>query len=109
MKVATFYPKWKQGDAEVMHGYDETLIALLRGHDVHTTQMCLINEAKDYDAIRICESYLPVREPLPHHCDRDVVVISNNHDGTYSCDRSEKGLRRTHNLFKLWEAGEFDW
>jgi len=58
--------------------------------------MCLLNDVKDYDVIRI------VSNPT------DVVEIINNHDKTYECDRTKKELRVVHNFFKLWENGEFD-
>jgi hypothetical protein len=57
--------------------------------------MCLLNKVKDYDLIRIVEG------------PADVIEIINNHDGSYSCDRTDRTLRRVHSFFHLWENGEF--
>ena len=58
--------------------------------------MCMLDHVKDYDLIRIVNS------------DDDMAEITNNHDGTYSCDRTQRTLRRANNFFHLWENGEFD-
>ena len=45
-----------------------------------------------------------IRQPV----DDDVIEIVNNNDGTYSCDRTSRTLRRANKFFRLWENGEFD-
>lgn len=93
-QVATFCPT-TYGSMFAIHTYENTRHLIDCGEDVTTTQMCLINRAKGYDIIRI------VNGP------QDVIEIINNHDNTYSCDRTQRKLRRVHNLFHLWENGEF--
>ena len=95
MKTATFYPT-PYGSLDATHTFSTTLYEIERGLNVRTTQMCLLNDVKDYDVIRI------VSNPT------DVVEIINNHDKTYECDRTKKELRVGHNFFKLWENGVFD-
>ena len=95
MKTATFYPT-PYGSLDAAHAYSTALYEIERGLNVRTTQMCLLNDVKDYDMIRI------VSNPT------DVAEIINNHDGTYSCTRTQRTLRRAHNFFHLWENGEFD-
>ena len=95
MKVATFYPT-PYGSMDAAHAYSTALYEIESGLDVRTTQMCLLNDVKDYDVIRI------VSNPT------DVVEIINSHDKTYECDRTKKEIRTVHNLFKLWESGEFE-
>lgn len=95
MKTVTFYPT-PYGSMDAAHTYSTSLYEIERGLNVRTTQMCLLNDVKDYDVIRI------VSNPT------DVVEIINNHDKTYECDRTEKELRVGHNFFKLWENGVFD-
>ena len=91
----TFYPTL-YGAMLAHHTYRSTLEAIESGRDVETTQMCMLNEAKDYDLIRI------VNGP------DDVIEIHNNHDGTYECERAGGRLLFAHSLFKLWENGWFD-
>lgn len=94
MKTAKFYvDAWCAEDA--IHTYHSALAEIEAGRDVRTTQMCMLNHVKDYDRIRIIRV-------------DDAIDIFNNHDGTYSCDRTDKEIRRVHNLFKMWESGEFD-
>lgn len=95
MKIATFYPT-PYGSLDAAHAYSTALYEIESGLNVRTTQMCLLNDVKDYDVIRI------VSNPT------DVVEIINNHDKTYECDRTKKELRVGHNFFKLWENGVFD-
>lgn len=99
MSVATFYPTYPTYicfNHSVVHYYDTALAYIHRGANVRTTQMCLLNEVKDYDEIRI------VNGP------DDVVRIVNNHDGTYGCDRTDREIRFANNLLKMWENGVFD-
>ena len=93
--VATFYPT-EYGSMFATHTYRNSLSQLKAGEDVETTQMCLLNEAKDYDLIRIVSSK------------DDVIEIRNNHDGTYSCDRTDRELRRIHSFLHMWENGVFE-
>lgn len=96
MRTATFYPT-QYGLFGSMLTYEDTMRAIERREpDLRTMQMCLLNEVKDYDLIRIVNGQY------------DVIEIVNDHDGTYSCERTQRTLRRAHNLFKLWESGEFD-
>ena len=96
MRTATFYPT-QHGLFGSMLTYEATMRAIERREpDLRTTQMCLLNNVKDYDLIRIVEG------------PDDVIEIVNNHDGIYSCDRTDKEIRMVHNLFKMWESGVFD-
>lgn len=94
MRTVTFYPSYYP--SYVVHNYKIARGWVDMVTSVETTQMCLLNHVKDYDLIRIVNS------------EDDVIEIVNNHDGTYSCDRTDKELRRRHDLFRLWESGEFD-
>ena len=65
-----------------------------------TTQMSFLNHpmATMYDKLHIYEGV----------CERrGVISIINNHDGTWSCDRTDRQLRYGNNLFRLWQGGEF--
>ena len=95
MSTITFYPT-PYGSMFAAHTYEWTLRAIRAGEDVETTQMCLLNEAKDYDLIRIVSSQA------------DVIEIRNNHDGTYECDRTDRCIRRANSFFHMWENGVFD-
>ena len=94
MRVATFYPSYYE--ELTVHTYESAKEIVDEGMSVRTTQMCMLNHVKGYDLIRIVNS------------EDDVIEIVNNHDGTYSCDRTDKEIRRVHNLFKMWESGVFD-
>ena len=95
MRTATFYPVGCSYIDEI-HSYKTVKRMIDSGLDIKTTQMCMLNHVKDYDLIRIVNSY------------DDVIEIANNHDGTYSCDRTDRVLRRANSFFHLWENGEFD-
>ena len=92
-RVATFYPSYYE--ELTVHTYESAKEIVDEGVSVRTTQMCLLNKVKDYDLVRIHSAY-------------DIINIFNNHDGTYSCDRTQRVLRRGNDFFKLWENGEFD-
>ena len=97
MKTATFYPTLKIKHCFIAtHCHSTAMRAIERDLDIRTTQMCMLNKVKDYDMIRIVDGY------------DDIIEIVNNHDGTYSCDRTQRVLRRANDFFKLWENGEFD-
>ncbi len=94
MKTATFYPT-PYGSMLATYTYEISMRFIENEQNVQTTQMCLLNKVKDYDAIRIVEG------------PDDVIEIINNGDGSYSCDRTDRTLRRVNSFFHLWENGEF--
>ena len=98
MRVAKFYPFFRTAreSRATAHTYRYVMEEIEAGHDVYTTQMCMLNHVKDYDVIRIADG------------PDDVIEIVNNHDGTYSCDRTQRVLRRVNDFFRLWENGEFE-
>ena len=103
MRVATFYPNGTINLHSLLHSYARTKEAIDAGLDIFTTQMCMLNHVKDYDQIDI-----DYNENF-HDIDASrIVTITNNHDGTYSCDRTDKEIRVAHNLFSLWENGGLD-
>lgn len=95
MRVATFYPT-PYGSIGATYCYSTAIREIKRDLDLKTTQMCMLNKVKDYDVIRIVEGF------------DDVIEIVNNHDCTYSCDRTHRTLRRANDFFHLWENGEFE-
>lgn len=97
MRVATFFPSRKTARASIptAYTYRYAMEEIEAGHDLYTTQMCMLNKVKDYDVIRIVEDH------------DDVIEIINNGDGSYSCDRTDRTLRRVNSFFHLWENGEF--
>jgi len=95
MKTATFYPT-PYGSMDATCTYEIAMWQVDRKLNIRTTQMCMLNHVKGYDLIRIVNSK------------DDVIEIANNHDGTYSCDRTSRQLRRGNNFFSLWENGAFD-
>lgn len=95
MRVATFYPT-RYGSTDATCTYEIAMWQVDRMLNIRTTQMCMLNHVKGYDLIRIVNSK------------DDVIEIKNNHDGTYSCDRTQRTLRRANDFFHLWENGEFD-
>lgn len=106
LSTVTFYPAhWHNTPDNLMmvHSHMMARSCLKRRVDLHTTQMCLLSDAdaKEYDLISI-QAY----DFWGDLADR--VDIVNNHDGTYSCDRTERTLRNAHNFFKMWENGVFD-
>ncbi len=95
MKSATFYPT-PYGAMLATYAYEASMRFIENELNVQTMQMCLLNKVKDYDVIRIVEG------------PDDVIEIVNNHDGTYSCGRTQRTLRRANDFFHLWENGEFE-
>lgn len=101
-KTICFYPtnfNPPESNDDFVHIYSEVDNQLNRLKDVvQTSQMCMLHHPNisKYDLIRIVND------------DNDIIVIRNNHDRTYDCDRTDKELRYAHNLFKMWEAGTFD-
>ena len=94
------YPLWTPFDGHFanMHNACMALLELPKLVSFSTVQMCLLMETrvKDYDVIRI------------FNCENDVIDIVNNHDGTWSCDRTDRVLRDGNDFYRLWREGEFD-
>lgn len=103
MKSAAFYPNGSVNLSTLLHSYARTKEAIDAGLDIFTTQMCMLNHVKDYDRIDI-----DYNDDFYDIDASRIVTITNNHDGTYSCDRTQRVLRRINNFFHLWENGEFD-
>lgn len=103
MRVAVFYPNGVINCSSLLLSYARTKEAIDAGLSLFTTQMCMLNHVKDYDRIDI--DYNKDFYDIDH---RKIVTITNNHDGTYTCDRTDKEIRGAHDLFSLWENGDFD-
>lgn len=98
-KTIFFYPDGampKGHNVNTAHYYSRAAYLIRQGVTFHTSQMSFLAHpcVTSYDLLIICES-------------GRTIVIGNNHDGTWSCDMTDKELRHVHNLFKVWESGVF--
>ena len=104
MSELTLYPKsWPMyrlgvDIRSVIHSYRTAVRMLGERVSFSSTQMALLMEpaAKEYDLVRIANS------------STDVCKLVNNHDGTWSCDRTDRKLRDGNDFYRLWRNGEFD-
>ena len=95
MRIANFYPyacEW----LALTHDWHSVVAEARAGASISTTQMAALDLVKHYDEIRVCD----------RNADQ-VVLIRNNHDGTYDCPQTERTLRYGNSLYHLWANNEF--
>ena len=98
MQKITFYESGHIYDAT--HGYKETVTNITNKLNFATTQMCLLSTRLftiyDYDEIEIIDWN-----------GRVVTIKYDKNTKQIICNHTNREIRIAHNLFHLWDNGEF--
>ncbi len=79
--------------SKYLYGYKETLEAINNNEEeIRTTQMCLLST----------DLFDKGYEVWIHEFEEDIFEITLG-----ECERTNRKLKMSHNLFKLWRAREF--
>ena len=98
MRTIVFHPYGFCGGVACTYQETKELINNPYADFVRTTQMCFLNTNlfdKGFNFILIFG-------------EESNVYISIDDAGVIHCPNTDRVLRKSHNLFKLWQAGEFD-
>lgn len=96
MKEIHFYTnsKYIPGHIRYYDSWEETLEAICNKTEVHTVQMALLTTSLFGDGFRV---YI-------HENKYDFYEVKLGSDNT----RTDREIKVTHNLFRMWLSGEFD-